>query len=91
MVVGLSCSPSPLIPLPSRERGIGGCCLVHPCHAPPLWIADQVRNDGDVMPGRVCFLNQDLEDAGVSFLFSLSFDELLALFGVKVVTHPLSA
>ena len=33
-------------PLPSRERGGGGWCwLVHPRHPPPLWIADQVRND----------------------------------------------
>ena len=30
-------------PLPSRERLF---CLVHPRHTPPLWIADQVRNDG---------------------------------------------
>ena len=41
-----SFSPSPLIPLPSRERGIR---LVLSCFTrvalPPLWIADQVRND----------------------------------------------
>ena len=42
-LVVLACSPSPLIPLPSRERGFGWCCLVDP--APHLWIADQVRND----------------------------------------------
>ena len=48
-------------PLPSRGRGFGRCCLVHPRHPaalwfpayagmtagpPPFWIADQVRNDG---------------------------------------------
>ena len=39
-----SFSPSPLIPLPSRERGkmVGLSCF-HP--ALHLWIADQVRND----------------------------------------------
>ena len=25
----LTCSPSPLIPLPSRERGIGGCAVIY--------------------------------------------------------------
>ena len=41
-----------LIPLPSRERGNNGGWfgLVHPCHRSPLWIADQVRNDGVVVP-----------------------------------------
>ena len=46
-----------LIPLPSRERGIGGCFVVTLPYgyclkasmtggiALPLWIADQVRND----------------------------------------------
>ena len=34
-------------PLPSRERGIGGCfVLFRPASDPAaLWIADQVRND----------------------------------------------
>ena len=27
-MVVLSCSPSPLIPLPSRERGIDGCVVL---------------------------------------------------------------
>ena len=38
-----------LIPLPSRERGIGWvfCLVVSP--APHLWIADQVRNDGTML------------------------------------------
>ena len=36
---GLACSPSPLIPLPSRERGIGGCVgLFTRVALPPLWI-----------------------------------------------------
>ena len=35
-VVGLSCSPSPLIPLPSRERGI--LSVVLSCCCPSLWI-----------------------------------------------------
>ena len=35
-------SPSPLIPLPSRERGYGWCCLAV---IPALWILDQVQND----------------------------------------------
>ena len=39
-------------PLSSRERGIGWCCLVHPRHPPPLWIADQVRNDGTMLAHR---------------------------------------
>ena len=53
---GVWCSPSGpvsgtetgLSPLPSRERGIRRlCCLVvTPHHTLPLWIADQVRNDG---------------------------------------------
>ena len=31
-------SPSPLIPLPSRERGFCRlCCLVHPCYPAALW------------------------------------------------------
>ena len=38
-----SFSPSPLIPLPSRERGFG--CVGLFTRA-TLWIADQVRNDG---------------------------------------------
>ena len=41
----LSCSPSPLIPLPSRERGcmVGVVLLsARPLH---LWIADQARNE----------------------------------------------
>ena len=91
VMVGLSCSPSPLIPLPSRERGIWLVCLAFTlafdsspikgegdmvglscCHpalwipayagmtdrTPPLWIADQVRND--MVPvsclGAFCFL-----------------------------------
>ena len=37
-------SPSPLIPLPSRERG---CRLVLSCCRPALWILDQVQNDGE--------------------------------------------
>ena len=34
-----------------QMRWIAGrlCCLVHPRHSPPLWIADQVRNDGVVV------------------------------------------
>ena len=50
---GASFSPSPLIPLPSRERGIPPHC--HPVDsrlrgndgrpALPLWVADQVRDD----------------------------------------------
>ena len=37
-----------LIPLPSRERGIlsVGLSCCDPRHTLPLWIADQVRNDG---------------------------------------------
>ena len=44
--VGVLISPSPLIPLPSRERGIlsVGLSCCHPTLH--LWIADQVRNDG---------------------------------------------
>ena len=46
ILVSRAGSPSPLIPLPSRERGLRMVYLVFcPSPAPPLWIADQVRND----------------------------------------------
>ena len=43
---GVLISPSPLIPLLSRERGRMVGLFFCPSTAPPLWIADQVRNDG---------------------------------------------
>ena len=46
-VVGLSCSPSPLIPLPSRERGtevVLSCLPVPPCRP----VDSRLRgNDGE--------------------------------------------
>ena len=137
--VVLSCSPSPLIPLPSRERGFGRlvlscCCPVHPalwfpayagmtvrgvgwfglfhprshvrhwdrlwysaakgegipsvvlyccCPArPPLWIADQVRNDGLVVgfvlftlpPCGYCLEASMTAGSVVLACFTLTFD-----------------
>ena len=47
ILVSRAGSPSPLIPLPSRERGLVGCVVLFTrITLPPLWIADQVRNDG---------------------------------------------
>ena len=61
-VVGLSFSPSPLIPLPSRERGnMVGVGLFHPCHPAAPLDCGQVRNDG---PWWVVVLD----------LFTLTFD-----------------
>ena len=39
-------SPSPLIPFPSRERGLVGRFVLLSAPPPHFWIADQVRNDG---------------------------------------------
>ena len=52
--MGLSRSPSPLIPLPSRERGnMVGLDLLS-SRPPHLWIADQVRNDVTVLVVLAC-------------------------------------
>ena len=38
-------------PIKGEGDSVGWCWLVHPRHTPPLWIADQVRNDVTVLVG----------------------------------------
>ena len=56
-----TCSPSPLIPLPSRERGFWR--LFWTFHPLPLWIADQARNNG---PGPSYWLEGSIHRAGLT-------------------------
>ena len=70
-------------PLPSRERGYWRLFWLVVSPAPHLWIADQVRNDVVVVPGRVDSRlrgNDGKRDyGGFAGLFRIAIDNVFGL------------